>query len=104
MSRGETVHQMLSANQIELMKYWYDKTGQKFIPDYVVMQNFPREHVDKFLTSGKSWSKLMQIKEFANHQEGRDAMLKLAYSFGVFDDDLRGFKSWKLCLHKFLLI
>lgn len=98
LSRGETVHQMLSANQIELMKYWYDKTGQKFIPDYVVMQNFPREHVDKFLTSGKSWSKLMQIKEFANHQEGRDAMLKLAYSFGVFDDDLRGFKKLETLL------
>lgn len=91
-SRGETVTQMIKANQVPLMKYWYDKTGQKFIPDFVVMQTFPKEEADKFLSSGKNWSRLMRIKEFSNHQEGRDAMLKLAYAFGVFDNDQRGLK------------
>lgn len=91
-SRGETVTQMIRSNQVALMKFWYDKTGQKFIPDFVVMQTFPKEEADKFLSSGKNWSRLMRIKEFSNHQEGRDAMLKLAYAFGVFDNDQRGLK------------
>ena len=90
--RGETVHKMISSSQVELMKKWYDKTGGKFIPDFVVMQNFKLEEADKFLISGSLWSKLMRIKNFAEIPESREAMLKLAYSFGVFDQDQRGFK------------
>lgn len=91
-SRAETVKEMMRAHQVELMKSWYDKTGGKFIPDFVVMQNFRLEEADKFLASGSNWSKLMRIKSFANNPESRDAMLKLAYSFGAFDQDQRGFK------------
>lgn len=91
-NRAETVEEMLKAHQVDLMKSWYDKTGGKFIPDFVVMQNFRLEEADKFLTSGSNWSNLMRIKSFAETQEGRDAMLKLAYSFGAFDQDQRGFK------------
>lgn len=91
-SRTETVEQMIQSNQVELMKNWYDKTGGKFIPDFVVMQNFRLEEADKFLISGSNWSSLMRNKNFAMFSESRDAMLKLAYSFGVFDQDQRGFK------------
>lgn len=91
-SRAETVTEMIESNQVDLMKKWYDKTGGKFIPDFVVMQNFSYEEADKFLISGSNWSTLMKNKSFANTPEGRDAMLKLAYSFGVFDQDQRGLK------------
>ena len=90
--RGETVDEMIRSSQVELMKNWYDKTGGKFIPDFVVMQNFKLEEADKFLISGSIWSKLMRIKNFAEIPESREAMLKLAYSFGAFDQDQRGFK------------
>lgn len=88
----ETVEKMIKSNQIKLMKSWYDKTGGKFIPDFVVMQNFRLKEADKFLSSGSNWSKLMRIQSFAKTPEARDAMLKLAYSFGAFDQDQRGFK------------
>ena len=91
-NRAETVKEMMKAHQVELMKSWYDKTGGKFIPDFVVMQNFRLEEADKFLASGSNWSNLMKIKNFAQTPESRDAMLKLAYSFGAFDQDQRGFK------------
>lgn len=90
--RGETVDEMIKSSQVELMKNWYDKTGGKFIPDFVVMQNFKLEEADKFLISGSIWSKLMRIKNFSEIPESREAMLKLAYSFGAFDQDQRGFK------------
>lgn len=91
-NRAETVKEMMKAHQVDLMKSWYDKTGGKFIPDFVVMQNFRLEEADKFLASGANWSNLMRIQSFALRPESRDAMLKLAYSFGVFDQDQRGFK------------
>ena len=92
LNRAETVTEMLNADKIDVMKQWYDKTGGKFIPDFVVMQNFSIEEADKFLTSASNWSNLMRIKRFSEAQESRDAMLKLAYSFGAFDQDQRGFK------------
>lgn len=90
-NRTETVTKMIEANQVELMKQWYDKTGGRFIPDYVVMQNFSIDEVDKFLVSGNNWSTLMRIDKYAKNTETRDAMLKLAYTFGAFDQDKRGF-------------
>lgn len=91
-NRGETVNEMLKSHQVELMKEWYDRTGGKFIPDFVVMQNFRLEEADKFLTSATNWSTLMRIQSFAATPDARDAMLKIAYSFGAFDQDQRGFK------------
>ena len=90
--RTETVEYMIQNHKISLMKRWYDKTGQKFIPDRIIMENFPLEEADKFLVSGSNWSRLMKIKDFAETLESRDAMLKLAYCFGVFDQDLVGMK------------
>ncbi len=97
-NRAETVNGMLELHQVDLMKAWYDKTGQKFIPDFVVMQNFKIEEADKFLLAGANWSSLMKIKNFADNQDARDAMLKLAYSFGVFDQDQIGFKKLQTLL------
>ena len=92
LNKTETVERMIESNQVFLMEKWYEKTGRKFIPDYVVMQDFPIDQADKFLLAGSSWSSLMKITSFSSNAESRDAMLKLAYSFGVFDHDQRGFK------------
>ena len=91
-NRAETVSRMIENNNVYLMREWYDKTGCKFIPDIVIMQNFNITDADKFLLSGKTWSRLMKIKSFSSSVESREAMLKLAYSFGAFDNDQRGFK------------
>ena len=92
LSRVETVKKMVEAQKVEVMKAWYDKTGGKFIPDYIVMFNIPLDDADKFLAAGTYWSNLMKIREFSSNPDSRDAMLKLAYSFGTFDQDPRGYK------------
>ena len=91
-NKPKTVEAVLENHKVDLMKKWYDKTGSKFVPDIVVMENFKLEEIDKFLLSGKYWSKLMKIKNFTYANEYKEAMLKLAYSFGVFDQDEKGFK------------
>ena len=91
-ARTETVSKMIEMGKVDIMHEWWQKTGKKFIPDYVVMQNFSLEEVDKFLSHGKDWSYLMKNKRFALSEEGRDSMLKLAYSFGVFDNDPQAYK------------
>ncbi len=92
MNKTKTVNRMLGNNQVSLMKFWYDKTGHKFIPSFIVMQNFPEKEIDKFLTSSTNWSNLMRIKSFNDTEESIEAMLKIAYSFGAFDQDQRGYK------------
>ena len=91
-NRAETVLEMLASDQVDLMKGWYDKTGGKFIPDFVVMKNFNIDDADKFLVSCSNWSNLMRIQSFSKNPKVRDVMLKLAYSFGAFDQDKRGVK------------
>ena len=91
-NRAETVTKMLKTHQVDLMKSWYDKTGGKFIPDFVVMETLKLEEADKFLASGSNWSNLMKIKTYSKEPVKREAMLRLAYSFGAFDQDQRGYK------------
>lgn len=98
-NRNETVRMMIETNKVQVMYTWWLKTGKKFIPDYVVMQNMPVEDIDKFLTHGKEWSQLMRNKRFSLTQEGRDSMLKLAYCFGVFDGDNQGYKKLESLLN-----
>lgn len=90
--KPEVVEMLIEDNRIDLMYQWYNKTGQKFIPDIVIIDNFPIEEADKFLTSAQNWSNLMRNKRYAQYPETRDAMLKLAYSFGAFDQDTIGMK------------
>lgn len=98
-NRNETVKVMIETNKVKTMHSWWLKTGKKFIPDYVVMQNISIDDIDKFLTHGKEWSQLMRNKRFSPTQEGRDSMLKLAYCFGVFDGDVQGYKKLESLLN-----
>lgn len=90
LKRTEVVETMIKAEQVTLMEQWYYKA--RFLPDTVIMQNFSLDDADKFLSHGKEWSSLMRNKRFAKNIEGREAMLKLAYTFGVFDGDNQGSK------------
>lgn len=83
-SKNNVVREMRATDQVDLMLYWYHKTGYKFVPDYVVMKNFPKDEIDNFLKYGKIWSRLMKISEFSNVFEGKLALLKLAYIYGIF--------------------
>ena len=89
-SKINLVNDMVNTNKVELMVNWYNRTGRRFIPDIVVMDNFSLSEADKFLTNGKVWSNLMKIERFSIGLESRDALLKLAYSFGAFDHDEKG--------------
>lgn len=90
--KPEDIDYMINNNQLELLEKWYLKTGKKFIPSYVVMTTIPFEDADKFLANGKSWSALMRSGNFKNTPEGIDALIKLAYSFGIFEGDPRAEK------------
>ena len=56
------------------------------------MESFPFAEADKFLANGKSWSILMRSGNFKNTPEGVDTLIKLAYSFGIFEGDPRAEK------------
>ena len=91
-AKPETITRMLDNNKVDLMYQWWQKTGCKFVPDFVVMNNFKLEEADKFLDSSQQWKKLGKIEDFSSNIDAREAMLKIAYSFGVFDHDQRGIK------------
>ena len=86
-------HMIEQPDKVNQLISWYEKLDKKFIPDFVVMENMPLDEADKFLASGRWWSKLMNISSFKGSSESREAILKLAYSFGVFDNDQKGYKS-----------
>lgn len=91
-NKTETVDKMIGNNQIQLLNDWYNLTGKKFVPDYVVMQGFPINQADKYFTNAKSWSRLMKNPRYNKTQDTKDVLLKLSYSFGVFDGDMVGQK------------
>ena len=86
----DTVTKLIDNNQILLLKQWYKKTKGKFLPSIVVMQNFDTDEIDKFLSNSNKWSNLVKKTNIANSEE-KDALLKLAYTFGVFDSDESGY-------------
>lgn len=93
----ETIEVMAQVHKEETMERWYKATGGKFLPHHVVMLNFPEDEIDKFLSNGKKWSQLMRIQKYDPdgagkvylNDEGKKAILKAAYTMGVFkgDDD-----------------
>lgn len=91
-NRADTVQPMIEEENVDLMKKWYDKTNQKFIPDIVIMKNFELDNADKFLINGPVWSTLMRIKSMTEKEETKEALLKIAYTFGAFDNDNSGLK------------
>ena len=83
----ETITKIIDEDKIDLAKEWYDKTGGKYLPNYVIIENFPETEMDKFLTSSTKWKKLMQTKRYIESSDTKADVLKLAYSLGLFDND-----------------
>ena len=79
-----TMTVMAIEHKEDILEAWYKSTGGKFIPHHVVMQNFPIDEIDSFLANGKNWSKLMRIDRYNYNDDGKSAMLKVAYAMGVF--------------------
>lgn len=77
--------------QLDLVYKWFLESDKKFIPSEVVIDNFPIEEAQKFFKYAKWWKKLASIKRYSNSYEVKDGLLKLAYTFGVFDGNAQGF-------------
>lgn len=86
-----TIDKMVSYHRVSTLESWYKATGGRFLPNFVVMINFPEEEIDSFLANGKKWSKLMTIDFYNRNNDGKAALLKAAYSMGVFQGDNEGF-------------
>lgn len=89
MKNPRAVMRMLSDDKFDVLSEWYDKLH--FVPDYVVMKEFPFEQSDKFAASGKKWSQLMRIERYNINDDSKRALLKASKCFGVFDNDMDGF-------------
>lgn len=87
----ETIKKMVDMDKEDLMKKWYQLTGGRFIPHHVVMLNFPEDEMGDFLSNRTKWSKLIQSDSFNVNDDGKAAILKLAYSLGVFQGNDEGF-------------
>lgn len=94
---AETIEKMVENHKEDTLQNWYKATGGKFVPHHVVMLNYPEGEIDSFLANGKRWSQLMKIENYNLNDDGKTAILKAAYSMGVFRSDDDGFnKTMKL--------
>ncbi len=83
----EIVEKMVELHEEELLKSWYQSTGERFVPHYVVMLNMPEEEMDNYNRNSKQWSMISRIENYNESEEDKLNMLKLAYTMGVFHDD-----------------
>ena len=89
-SKPDTVLKMINTSRVSVMKKWFEKTNYKFIPDYSIMNNIGLTDIDKFLQSIKIWTRFANLEEYNKNDENKDALVKIAYAFGVFHQDKYG--------------
>lgn len=90
--KPSTLEQMINDGKSDIVYIWYEKTGHKFIPDYIVMITFPTDEIDSFLANSKVWSNLQKLTSYTDTMEHKDALLKMAYIFGIFAGDKKGYE------------
>lgn len=90
--KPDAVSKIIYDDKVNLMYTWYLKTDRKFLPGAFVIEKFPEKDIDKFLAASSKWSNLMCVSTLNNNDENSEAILKLAYIFGTFHEDSRGFK------------
>ena len=83
----KTVYKMMAEDSVSTMWDWYQLSGNHFFPDYVVMKNFSLEESSKFFRSAYFWGNLMKLESYSS-TESKNALLKLAYSLGLFEEGL----------------
>ena len=74
---------------------WYKK--YKFVPHYGVVKNFSIDEMDKFVSSSRKWSRIVKLEELSKeviNDDKMDALVKLSYTFGVFDNDDKGYNAF----------
>ena len=86
----ETIDNMVLNGKTDILQSWYKATGGRFVPNYVVMLNFPQKEIDNFLGNSKKWSLLMRIDNNLN-SDNKAAILKASYAMGVFHGNDDGF-------------
>lgn len=86
----ETIRKMVDNHRESTLENWYNATGRKFVPNYVVMLNFPEGEIDNFLANSKKWNRLMKIEGYNSNENMKTSILKAAYCFGVFEGDDKG--------------
>ena len=86
----ETIDNMVLNGKTDILQSWYKATGGRFVPNYVVMLNFPQKEIDNFLGNSKKWSQLMRIDNNLN-SDNKAAILKASYAMGVFHGNDDGF-------------
>lgn len=87
----QMIEQIVINHREETLENWYKSTAGKFLPHHVVMLNFPEAEIDGFLGNIKWWSQLMKIEEYSLNDDAKSALLKSAYSMGVFHGESKGF-------------
>ncbi|MDD6879222.1 MAG: hypothetical protein PUD59_03215 [bacterium] len=90
MKNPSSVMQMLIENQFDVLTAWYDK--HTYVPPHFVMKEFPVERSDSFVGSRKKWEQIMSIDRHNIDEYSKTVLLKASMCFGVFDDDMAGFK------------
>ena len=81
----QTIETMLRMGKVEEMARWYNQAG--FLPHPIVMLNFPIDEIDTFLANAKKWSQLMRIERYNLNDDVKAAILKAAYTMGMFTGD-----------------
>lgn len=92
LAKSVTVTEMINQGKVTTMKAWYNLTNKTFLPDSTVMLAFPINEANKFIKSKNKWRKIVRLIPSTAPKECLAAFLKLAYTFGVFDDNEQGFK------------
>lgn len=87
-----SVERMVSAGKEDILEIWCKSTGGRFVPHYTVMLNFPTDEIDNFLLNSKKWQKLSSIERYNSDDDGKLALLKSAYTMGVFHGNDEGFR------------
>lgn len=87
----EIVEKIVQIGNEQTLIEWYKATGEKFIPSYSILLNFPINEMDKFLKNSKKWSQLARMKEFNENEEAKTALLKASYTLGVFEGEDEGY-------------
>lgn len=93
-SKPDVIDKMVKQNKEKTLGNWYKATGCKFIPNYIVMNEFPEKDIDRFLVNGKRWSKLMRYNKCKSDEEVK-SLVKATYIMGVFQNDDRAFNKIK---------
>ena len=88
----ETIQKMVELNKVGLLETWFKAMGGKFIPHHIVMNYFPEDEIESYKKNARRWSKLIQSNSLSINDDGKAAILKMAYSFGVFKGNNDGFQ------------